>query len=98
MVFTEWGDLFILTTQHSVFCLHKIDLQSKLNVFYKEKLFTLALTVACNNNLYYNSIVEIHKLYLFSRGLIYRYGDYLCDQLNYDEAVEEYDNCGIVND
>lgn len=67
MVFTEWGDLFISTTQHSVFCLHKIDLQSKLNVFYKEKLFTLALTVACNNNLYYNSIVEIHKLYLFLR-------------------------------
>ena len=63
-VFTEWGDLFILTEEHSVFCLHKLDLQRKLSVFYEEKLFTLALTVARNNNLYYNSIVEIHKLYV----------------------------------
>lgn len=60
--FSEWGDIFILTRHHSVFCYHRLDLQSKLKVLYDHKLFELALTVAHSNDLYYGSIVEIHKL------------------------------------
>lgn len=61
-VFGEWGDVFIKTENHSIFCLHKLDLQSKLAVLYKEKLFPMALSLAHSNNLSYSSIVEIHKL------------------------------------
>ena len=67
LVFTEWGDLFILTQQHSVFCFHKVDLQTKLEVFYKEKLFSLALKVAQQNNLYYQDIADIHRKWEFHR-------------------------------
>ena len=52
--FCEWGDIF---------CYHRLDLQSKLKVLYDHKLFELALTVAHSNDLYYGSIVEIHKLW-----------------------------------
>lgn len=79
-VFSEWGDIFIKTVNHSIFCLHKLDLQSKLAVLYKENLYTMALTLAHNNGLSYNSIIQIHKLY----------GDYLYEQGNYDDAVVEY--------
>ena len=61
-VYTEWGDIFITTAEHSVFCYHKLDLQTKLHTLYEQKLFSVALTLAHNNNLYYGSIVEIHKL------------------------------------
>lgn len=61
--FCEWGDIFILTRRHAIFCYHRLDLQSKLKILYDHKLFELALTVAHSNDLYYGSIVEIHKLW-----------------------------------
>ena len=60
-IMSKWGDLFMVTENHSVFCLHKVDLQKKLNTFYEEHLYSLALKVASANNLYYNSIADIHK-------------------------------------
>ena len=76
-MYTEWGDIFVTTAEHSVFCLHKLDLQTKLHALYEQKLFSVALTLAHNNNLYYGSIVEIHKLSGFWHALRSSYGDYL---------------------
>ena len=88
-VYTEWGDIFVTTAEHSVFCLHKLDLQTKLHALYEQKLFSVALTLAHNNNLYYGSIVEIHKLSGFWHALRSRYGDYLYQQGNFSDAVVE---------
>ena len=63
--FSQWGDVFLFTHNHSIFCLHRLDLQTKLSVLYKQKLYALALTIAHSNDLYYNSIVEIHQMSLF---------------------------------
>lgn len=87
---SQWGDVFLFTNNHSVFCLHKLDLQTKLAVLYKQKLFSLALTIAHSNDLYYNSIVEIHQMFIWAILLICRYGDYLYEQGEYDDAVKEY--------
>ena len=62
---SQWGDVFLFTDNHSIFCLHRLDLQTKLAILYKQKLYALALTIAHSNDLYYNSIVEIHQMSIF---------------------------------
>ncbi|KAK0634333.1 hypothetical protein B0T17DRAFT_566796 [Bombardia bombarda] len=79
-IFEIWGDLYILTQDGKVFSYHEKPLQQRLEMLYQRNLYTLAVEVA-------------QKSGMDSRqqNIIFRkYGDYLYQKGNYDEAMTQY--------
>ncbi|OIW27770.1 vacuolar protein sorting-associated protein 11 [Coniochaeta ligniaria NRRL 30616] len=78
--FQVWGDLYTLTQDGKVYRYHEKTLQQRLEMIYQRNLYTLAIEIA------HKSGMDGQQL-----NVIYRkYGDYLYQKGNYDEAMTQY--------
>ncbi|KAI9821954.1 MAG: hypothetical protein M1827_002536 [Pycnora praestabilis] len=79
-LFSQWGDLFALTTDGKIYCYHEKTLQQKLETLYQRNLYVLAI------NLAQKAGVDITQ-----QNVIYRkYGDYLYQKGDFDSAMQQY--------
>ena len=79
-IFSEWGDLFILTTDGKFFRYHEKSLQQKLEIFYQRDLYVLAINFA-----------QKAGVNAAQRNVILRkYGDFLHKKGDYDTAMQQY--------
>ncbi|KAJ8096870.1 hypothetical protein POJ06DRAFT_45500 [Lipomyces tetrasporus] len=79
-IFAEWGDLYVLGGDGQLYRHQERDLQSKLDILYQRNLYSLALTLAVNAGADDKRVLVIYK----------KYGDYLYDKGEYDEAMGQY--------
>jgi hypothetical protein len=78
--FQVWGDLYTLSQDGKVYRYHEKSLAQRLEMMYQRNLYTLAIELA-------------HKCGMDAqqRNIIFRkYGDYLYQKGNYDEAMTQY--------
>ncbi|KAK0705621.1 hypothetical protein B0H67DRAFT_604379 [Lasiosphaeris hirsuta] len=79
-IFQIWGDLYTLTQDGKVFRYHEKTLQQRLEMLYQRNLYTLAAELA-----------QKCGMDAQQQNTIYRkYGDYLYQKGNYDEAMTQY--------
>ncbi|KAK9237765.1 hypothetical protein V1525DRAFT_403283 [Lipomyces kononenkoae] len=79
-IFAEWSDLYVLGGDGQLHRHQEKDLQSKLDTLYQRNLYNLALTLAVNAGADTKRVLVIYK----------KYGDYLYDKGEYDEAIVQY--------
>ncbi|KAI9836467.1 MAG: hypothetical protein M1819_001499 [Sarea resinae] len=79
-LFTEWGDLFLLTVDGKLYRYHEKSLQQKLETLYQRNLYGLAI------NLAQKAGVDSAQLNTIFR----RYGDFLYQKGDYDTAMQQY--------
>ncbi|KAL8913895.1 MAG: hypothetical protein Q9171_001388 [Xanthocarpia ochracea] len=79
-VFTEWGDLFLLTIDGKLFRYHEKSLNQKLEILYQRDLYVLAINLAQKIG------VDTAQRNVILR----RYGDYLHKKGDYDTAMQQY--------
>ncbi|KXX75148.1 Vacuolar protein sorting-associated protein 11 [Madurella mycetomatis] len=79
-IFQIWGDLYILTQDGKVFRYHEKTLQQRLELLYQRNLYTLAVDLAqkCGMDAQQQNVI------------FRKYGDYLYQKGNYDEAMTQY--------
>ncbi|KAL0470467.1 vacuolar protein sorting protein [Neurospora intermedia] len=75
-----WGDLFTITQEGQVFRYHQKSLQQRLDMLYQRNLYTLAVELAQKSGM------DAHQQCIIFR----KYGDYLYQKGNYDEAMTQY--------
>ncbi|KAK0737264.1 hypothetical protein B0T21DRAFT_438644 [Apiosordaria backusii] len=79
-IFALWGDLYMLTLDGKIFRYHEKTLQQRLDMLYQRNLYTLAVDLA-----------QKCGMDAQQQNVIYRkYGDYLYQKGNYDEAMTQY--------
>ena len=79
-IFTEWGDLFLLTTDGKLARYREKTLQQRLEILYERNLYILAINLAQKTG--------IEPL---QQNAIYRkYGDFLYQRGDYDTAMQQY--------
>ncbi|KAK4111059.1 vacuolar protein sorting-associated protein 11 [Canariomyces notabilis] len=79
-IFHVWGDLYILTQEGKVFRYHEKTLQQQLEMLYERNLYNLAVELAQKSGM------DAQQ-----QNIIFRkYGDYLYQKGNYDEAMAQY--------
>ncbi|CAG7816852.1 unnamed protein product [Allacma fusca] len=76
----EWGCLFLITSDGSVWQLKEKDWQTKMGVFYKKNHYDLAIKVAKSNNIDADGMADIFRLY----------GDHLYAKGDLDGAIRQY--------
>lgn len=79
-VVAEWGSIFIVTTDGSVYQLIERDMQTKLESLFKKNLYPVAINLALYQNYDYDSVIEIFR----------RYGDHLYEKGDFDGAITQY--------
>ncbi|PKY03360.1 vacuolar assembly/sorting protein PEP5/VPS11 [Aspergillus campestris IBT 28561] len=79
-VFTEWGSLFILTTDGKMFRYREKSLQQKLEILYQRNLYILAINLAQKKGVDHSQQNAIYR----------RYGDFLYQRGDYDTAMQQY--------
>lgn len=57
-----WGVILIITRNRSVFSLKEKDLQTKLNSLFEKHKYRIALSIAQNQQLDLNGIMDIHRM------------------------------------
>ncbi|KAK4221296.1 hypothetical protein QBC38DRAFT_513637 [Podospora fimiseda] len=79
-IFSLWGDLYMLTQDGKVFRYHEKTLQQRLDMLYQRNLYTLAVDLAqkCGVDAQQQNVI------------LRKYGDYLYQKGNYDEAMTQY--------
>ncbi|KAK3490501.1 vacuolar protein sorting-associated protein 11 [Neurospora hispaniola] len=75
-----WGDLFTITQEGQIFRYHQKSLQQRLDMLYQRNLYTLAVELAQKSGM------DAHQQCIIFR----KYGDYLYQKGNYDEAMTQY--------
>ena len=58
-----WGVLLVVSRMHSVFCMKEKDLPTKLHAFFEKHQYMTALRIAQQNQMDYNGILDIHRLW-----------------------------------
>ncbi|KAJ1911698.1 Vacuolar protein sorting-associated protein 11 [Mycoemilia scoparia] len=79
-IITEWDTVFVLGNQENLIHFEEKELTDKLDILYRQNLYTTSLKVAKNENYDPPSLAEIHK----------RYGDYLYEKSDFDAAMNQY--------
>ena len=79
-VASEWGSTFVFTTGGRVYELVEKDTQSKLESLFKKNLYTVAITLAQNNQLDPAAIASI----------ITRYAEHLYSKGDYDGSIQQF--------
>ncbi|OAX82198.1 hypothetical protein ACJ72_03451 [Emergomyces africanus] len=79
-VFIEWGDLFIVTVDGTVYRYREKTLQQKLEILYQRNLYILAINLAQKSG-----IDALQQNVIFRK-----YGDYLYQKGDYDTAMQQY--------
>ncbi|KAI9753408.1 MAG: hypothetical protein M4579_005180 [Chaenotheca gracillima] len=79
-IFSEWGDLFVLTQDGKLFRYHEKTLQQKLEILYQRNLYLLAI------NLAQKAGVDTMQ----QNNIFRKYGDYLYQKGDFDGAMQQY--------
>ncbi|KAF9447421.1 hypothetical protein P691DRAFT_760788 [Macrolepiota fuliginosa MF-IS2] len=79
-VVSQWGNIYILTSDGQLLCLQEKSTADKLDMLYRKTQFPLALNVAKTQNLDDSSVVDIHR----------QYGDHLYLKGDYDGAMQQF--------
>ena len=58
-----WGMLLVVSRTHSVFSMKEKDLPTKLHSLFEKHQYSLALRIAQQNQMDYNGILDIHRLW-----------------------------------
>jgi hypothetical protein len=62
-IFSEWGYLFAVTTDHKVLMMREKDTQTKLDDLFKKNLYTIAISLAYSSDYDIASIMDIYRMY-----------------------------------
>lgn len=79
-ILSEWGAIFVVTTNHVVYQLVEKDTATKLEHLFKIHLFDIAISLAYSNNYDDANIMDIYRMY----------GDYLHKKNDFDGAILQY--------
>jgi hypothetical protein len=80
----EWGTLFVITSNHLIYRLKERDTSSKLNILYRKKLYTVAISLAHStfggSGGGDDAILDIYRMY----------GDDLYEKGDFEGAITQY--------
>jgi len=79
-ILSEWGAIFVLTSNHTLYQLVEKDTSTKLEHLFKIHLFDIAISLAYSNNYDDANIMDIYRMY----------GDYLHKKNDFDGAIIQY--------
>ncbi|KAG6889861.1 hypothetical protein C0992_003757 [Termitomyces sp. T32_za158] len=79
-VISQWGQIYILTSDGNLSCLQEKSTATKLDHLYRKSLYSLALNVAKTQQLDDSSVADIHR----------QYGDHLYQKGEYDNAMQQF--------
>ncbi|RDB23063.1 Vacuolar protein sorting-associated protein 11 [Hypsizygus marmoreus] len=79
-VISQWGQIYILTSDGNLLCLQEKSTATKLDLLYRKSLYGLALSLAKTQRLDEESVADIHK----------QYGDHLYAKGDYDNAMQQF--------
>ncbi|KAF2018670.1 vacuolar protein sorting-associated protein 11 [Aaosphaeria arxii CBS 175.79] len=79
-VVSEWGDLFVLTTDGKIFRYHEKPFNQKLDILYQRNLYVLAINLAQKAGLDSSQ----------QNVILRKFGDYLYQKQDYDTAMQQY--------
>ncbi|XP_076184053.1 vacuolar protein sorting 11 [Ptiloglossa arizonensis] len=79
-VLSEWGGFFILSGDNKLYYLDEKDLQSKLALLFKKKLYDASIRIAKNQQYDAEGLVDIFR----------QYGDHLYLKGDHNGAIEQY--------
>ncbi|KAF0291087.1 Vacuolar protein sorting-associated protein 11 [Amphibalanus amphitrite] len=79
-VVSDWGQLFVVTSQRKLHALRELDTQAKLQVLFKKNLYDMAIKLAQSQQYDADGLMNIFK----------EYGDYLHGKGDYSGAVQQY--------
>ncbi|PPQ83311.1 hypothetical protein CVT25_004051 [Psilocybe cyanescens] len=79
-VFSQWGHIYVLSTEGNLVCLEEKSTAAKLDMLYRKSLYAQALNMAYTQNLDKSTIADIQR----------QYGDHLYSKSDYDGAMQQY--------
>lgn len=79
-LFSEWGNLFVVTTNGQVIIFREKDTQTKLENLFRKNQFGLVIDIAKSHQYSEDALTEIFK----------HYGDHLYRKGDYDGAINQY--------
>ncbi|KAG5635623.1 hypothetical protein H0H81_010584 [Sphagnurus paluster] len=79
-VISQWGQIYILTSDGNLLCLQEKSTATKLDLLYRKSLYSLALSLAKTQQLDEASVADIHR----------QYGDHLYAKGEYDTAMQQF--------
>ncbi|KAG5725103.1 Vacuolar protein sorting-associated protein 11 like protein [Termitomyces sp. T112] len=79
-IISQWGQIYILTSDGNLSCLQEKSMASKLDHLYRKSLYGLALNLAKTQQLDESSVADIHR----------QYGDHLYQKSEYDNAMQQF--------
>ncbi|KAG6900207.1 hypothetical protein C0993_001472 [Termitomyces sp. T159_Od127] len=79
-VISQWGHIYILTSDGNLSCLQEKSTATKLDHLYRKSLYSLALSLAKTQQLDESSVADIHR----------QYGDHLYQKGEYDNAMQQF--------
>ncbi|KAG6826409.1 hypothetical protein H0H92_015903, partial [Tricholoma furcatifolium] len=79
-VISQWGQIYVLTSDGNLFCLQEKSTAIKLDHLYRKSLYGLALSLAKTQQLDESSVADIHR----------QYGDHLYLKGDYDNAMQQF--------
>ncbi|KAG2019698.1 vacuolar membrane protein, variant 2 [Coprinopsis cinerea AmutBmut pab1-1] len=86
-VVSQWGKVYVLSTDGKLLSLEEKSTASKLEMLYHKSLYVVALNLAKTQNLDETSVADIHK----------QFGDHLYAKGDYDNAMQQYiQTIGVV--
>ncbi|KAI8913496.1 hypothetical protein EDD86DRAFT_200662 [Gorgonomyces haynaldii] len=88
-VFSEWGELFVVTQKQNVFRLRELDLQSKLEILYQQHLYPFAISLVTypQNSIY---AVKSEETEQNTVEINTRYADYMYQKGDFDGAMKQF--------
>ncbi|KAG6901941.1 hypothetical protein C0995_006463 [Termitomyces sp. Mi166 len=79
-VISQWGQIYILTSDGNLSCLQEKSTATKLDHLYRKSLYNLALSLAKTQQLDESSVADIHR----------QYGDHLYQKGEYDNSMQQF--------
>ena len=79
-VVSEWGSLFIISTDNKIYRLEEKDTQTKLDMLFKKNLYQMAINLAKSQHYDYEGLIDIFT----------QYGDHLNSKGDHDGAIQQY--------
>eukprot|EP01133_Synstelium_polycarpum_P001183 gene1183-1361_t len=77
---SEWGSIFIFTSDGRLYQLEEKDTQTKLETLFKKNLYSVAIDLAKSQHYDNSSIADIYR----------KYGDHLYSKGDFDNSIAQY--------
>lgn len=79
-IFSEWGQLFVVSSSGSIIAFREKDTQTKLDTLFKKNQFSLVIDIAKSHHYSEDALTDIFK----------HYGDHLYKKGDFDGAITQY--------